>query len=91
MKSLFSSPYSNIETGELDILIDWSDSKVVDLLQKFYESSSANTCLHCITDILGSLLIALNCKRAVRGKGPVDVKLLQEPVLRTALMHRVGK
>lgn len=89
MKSIFSPKNLDVYSAELGV--NWKDKDVIEMLQKFYATRSADTCFHCISDILGSLLIALNCKRKLRGIEPVDLSQLENPSLRAALIHRVGK
>ena len=89
MKSIFSV---NSDHDSLESLIDWNDKQVIDLLEKFYETRSLDTCSECILDIMVSSLTALNCKRMLRDKDPVDLELLKIPsLIRATLVDRVGK
>ena len=89
MKSIFSV---NSDHDSLESLIDWNDNQVIDLLERFYETRSLDTCSECILDIMVSSLTALNCKRMLRDKDPVDLELLKIPsLIRATLVDRVGK
>ena len=87
MKSIFSV---NSDHDSWESLIDWNDKQVIDLLEKFYETRSFDTCFEYLLDIMVSFLTSLNCKRALR-KDPVDLELLNIPSLRAALDNRAGK
>ena len=89
MKSIFSV---NSDHDSLESLIDWNDKQVIDLFERFYEKRSLDTCSECILDIMVSSLTALNCKRMLRDKDPVDLELLKIPsLIRATLVDRVGK
>ena len=89
MKSIFSV---NSDHDSLESLIDWNNQQVIDLLEKFYEKRSLDTCLECLLDIMVSFLTSLNCKRMLRDKDPVDLELLKIPsLIRATLVDRVGK
>ena len=92
MKSMFSVN-SDQDSNVLDSLIDWNnDKQVIDLLERFYQTRSLDTCSECILDIMVSSLTALNCKRMLRDKDPVDLELLKIPsLIRATLVDRVGK
>lgn len=67
MKSIFAVKLDQ-DSNVLDSLIDWNDKQVIDLLEKFYETRSLDTCFECILNIIVSLLTGLNCKREITGK-----------------------
>ena len=82
-ESIFHSSNKYLDKLEaIDIIANWSDIKLVQALEMLYKRKIKDSCFICLVEMIGKLLIKLNCKRESRGENRVDMSLFSIPVLK---------